>query len=158
LAQVRRLLLIGAVIAAGLYFGTALFERVAPRRWVKAYQRNVNPLQFHAAGFTPGWAVVETTGRRTGQPRRVPVGGALRGDSWWLVAGDAGHSHFVRNIEADPSVRVRVHGRWRNGTAHPIPEDDPRRRLLRLNPLNSPFVWIAGRDLLTLRIDLEPCP
>ena len=29
-------------------------------------------------------------------------------------------------------------------------------RLLRLNPLNSLFVWIAGTDLVTIRIDLHP--
>jgi hypothetical protein len=53
-------------------------------------------------------------------------------------------------------VRVRVHHRWRKGTAHLLPGDDPRRRLLRLNPANSLFIWIAGVDLLTIRVDLEP--
>jgi hypothetical protein len=40
-------------------------------------------------------------------------------------------------------------------TAHLLDDDDPRRRLLRLNPLNSLFIWIAGTELLTIRVDLD---
>ncbi|MGH2726513.1 MAG: nitroreductase/quinone reductase family protein [Actinomycetota bacterium] len=148
------LLILGGLVLAVI--AIALFERVAPRRLVRAYQRNLgNPLFRASAGIVPGWAVIETIGRRTGLPRRVPVGGRLRGNSFWLVAGAGRDSHFVRNIEADPRVRVRVHGRWLPGVAHVIAGDDARRRLLRLNPVNGMFVWIAGTDLLTLRIDLD---
>jgi deazaflavin-dependent oxidoreductase (nitroreductase family) len=84
------------------------------------------------------------------------VGGALRGASYWLVAGDARHSQYVKNITADPRVRVKVHGRWRTGTAVVCTDDDAGKRLLRLNPLNSVFVAIAGRDPVTVRIDLQP--
>ena len=135
--------------------GVALFERFAPRRWVRAYQRRANPLYRWWTGIAFGWAVIETTGRRTGRPRQVPVGGRLRGSTFWCVAGDGRHSAFVKNIEADPAVRLRVHGRWRTGTAHVLAEDDGRRRLLRLNPVNSLFVAIAAREPLTIRIDLD---
>jgi deazaflavin-dependent oxidoreductase (nitroreductase family) len=135
--------------------GVGLFERLAPRRWVRAYQRAANPGFRWWAGFSLGWAVIETTGRRTGLKRQVPVGGRLQGDVYWTVAGDGGRSAYVRNIEADPRVRVRVHGRWREGVAHVLPDDDARRRLLRLNPLNSAFVLIAATDPLTIRIDLR---
>ena len=150
-----RLLLRSLRLVAAAYLAIAVFERIAPRRWVRAYQKHVgNPTQLRTAGIVPGWAVIETTGRRTGLNRQVPVGGALRRGSFWLVAGDAGHSSYVRNIEADPAVRVKLHGRWHDGTAHLCPDDDARKRLMRLNPLNGLFVWVAGRDLLTIRIDL----
>jgi deazaflavin-dependent oxidoreductase (nitroreductase family) len=151
--KLARRALRGIVVA---YLAVAVFERFAPRRFVRGYQKYVgNPLQRNAAGLVPGFAVIETIGRRTGQLRRVPVGGALRGTTFWFVAGDARHAGYVRNIEADPRVRVKVHGRWRAGTAQLCPDDNPRMRLLRLNPLNSLFVWIAGTDLLTVRVDLE---
>jgi hypothetical protein len=35
-----------------------------------------------------------------------------------------------------------------------LTDDNPRRRLLRLNPVNSAFIWMAGRDLVTVRVDL----
>ena len=145
-----------AGIGVAYLLGVALFERLAPRRWVRAYQRAANPWFRRWTGIAFGWAVIETTGRRSGRPRQVPVGGRLRGDTYWCVAADGRLSAFVRNIEADPRVRVRVHGRWRDGTAQPLPDDDVRRRLLRMNPVNSFFVAVAGKDPLTIRIDLEP--
>jgi deazaflavin-dependent oxidoreductase (nitroreductase family) len=150
----RRFLIVVAVWAA--YTVTlGLFERLAPRSWVRSYQRAVNPVFRTWTGTALGWAIIETTGRRTGQPRHVPVGGRLRGDVYWTVAGDGRNSDFVKNIEADPRVRVRVHGSWRTGRAQVLPGDDARRRLLRLNPVNSVFVAIAAKDPLTIRIDLD---
>lgn len=147
-----------AGVAAVYYVGVALFERLAPRRIVRAYQRANNRVQVPVLGVLPGWAVIETVGRRTGTRRQVPVGGRLSGDTFWLVAGDGRHSAFVKNIEAQPRVRIRVHGRWHDATATVVDDDDPVRRLLRLNPVNSGFVWLANRgaDMLTVRVDLDP--
>lgn len=75
----------------------------------------------------------------------------------WVVAGNRSHSRYVKNLEACHTVRVRVRGRWRVGTARFVPEDDPRRRLLSsMNPVNILTIGIAGRDLATIRIDLDP--
>jgi deazaflavin-dependent oxidoreductase (nitroreductase family) len=138
--------------------GPALFERVAPRRWVIAYQRVFMALYRPLAGVVPGWAVVETIGRRTGQPRRTPVGGRLCGDTFWLVTGDRSRSQYVKNIEANPTVRVRAHGRWHTGTAQVLAHENARRRLMTMNPINGVFIWIAGTDLATIRIDLDHDP
>ena len=146
--------LVGVVVAYVVTLG--LFERLAPRAWVRRYQRAVNPFFRSWAGVAFGWAVIETTGRRSGQPRRTPVGGRLRGSTYWTVAGDGRHSDYVKNIETSPAVRVQVHGRWRAGTAHVLADDPARRRLLRLNPINSAFVAIAAKDPVTIRIDLAP--
>src|SRR5438270_6895947 len=135
--------------------GVAVFERLAPRPWVRRWQRFANPMLRPPAGWLPGWALVETTGRRTGRPRRTPVGARLQRRTVWVVAGDGRLSQWVKNVEADPRVRVKTHGRWRSGVARVLDDDNPRRRLLRANPLNSAFVWIAGTALLTVRIDLE---
>ena len=40
----------------------------------------VRPLLDHAR--LPGWALLETTGRRSGRPRRVPLGDGLRGNAF----------------------------------------------------------------------------
>jgi deazaflavin-dependent oxidoreductase (nitroreductase family) len=152
----RRLWLVVGGVAVTVV-ATAVYERVAPRSLVRAYQKHVGNRLFRSwAGITPGWAVVETTGRRSGRPHCVPVGGGMSGDVFWLVAGDGRQASYVKNIEADPRVRVRSRGRWRTGTAHLLDDDDARRRLLRLNPLNSAFIRVAGTELLTIRIDLEP--
>jgi deazaflavin-dependent oxidoreductase (nitroreductase family) len=143
----------GAVV---VFVGLALFERVVPRPVLRWYQRHVgSPLFRWTAGVVPGWVLLETVGRMTGKPRRVPVGGRLQGDTCWLLAGTGRDTQYVRNIEQNPNVRVRVHLRWREGVANPLPDDDTRARL-RGNPINGLFLWLTGHDLLTVRIDLEP--
>jgi deazaflavin-dependent oxidoreductase (nitroreductase family) len=140
-----------------IFLAIAVFERVAPRTLVRAFQKRIgNPMFRGSAGNSRGYALIETTGRRTGRPHRVPVGGGLRGDVFWLVAADGRGAQYVKNIETNPRVRVKVRGRWRTGTAQIRDNDKPFRHLVRLNPLNGLFIWIAGPDLLTVRIDLDP--
>jgi deazaflavin-dependent oxidoreductase (nitroreductase family) len=146
------------VVVAGVaayIVGVGLFERLGPRAWVRTYQRNANRLLRRWIGRAHGFGVIETVGRRSGRRHQTPVGGRLRGDRFWCVAGDASHSDFVRNIEENPRVRVRIHGAWREGTAVVLHDDRARRRLLRLNPINSAFLAIAARDPRTIRIDLD---
>ncbi|MFE7271198.1 nitroreductase family deazaflavin-dependent oxidoreductase [Streptomyces sp. NPDC057623] len=102
----------------------------------------------------PLQTVLETTGRVSGQPRQTPVGGRRVGDSFWLVSEFGDKSQYVRNIKADPRVRVRIRGRWHTGTAHLLPDDDPVARLRGLPRLNSAGVRAFGTNLLTVRVDL----
>lgn len=99
--------------------------------------------------------MLETTGRKSGQPRRTAVGGKLVDNQFWMVSEHGDHSDYVRNIKADPAVRLRIGGRWRNGTAHLLPDDDPAQRLANLPRLNSAVVRAMGSDLLTIRVDLN---
>ena len=68
--------------------------------WFQRYA--ANPITRSAADFLPGMAVIETRGRSSGLPRRVPVGGRLEGPSFWLVSEQGRRAGYVRNIEADP--------------------------------------------------------
>lgn len=119
----------------------------------------IEPVFSRAAGacWLPTHAMLETTGRRTGLARRTPVVGRVDDDTVWLVAEYGRRAAYVRNLEADPSVRVKVRGRWRRGTARALPDDDPRARLRRMRrPLLGRVVRWFGDDLLTVRIDLQP--
>jgi deazaflavin-dependent oxidoreductase (nitroreductase family) len=119
----------------------------------------VNPFVKLIAGRVPGApALLETTGRKSGQPRHTPVGNGLSGQTFWIVAEHGRHSDYVRNLIANPSVRVRVGGGWRTGTAHVLPKDDPRARLRTLDPLNAAVVRLVGTELLTVRVDLDRTP
>jgi deazaflavin-dependent oxidoreductase (nitroreductase family) len=103
----------------------------------------------------PTQTLLETTGRTSGQPRRTPLGGRLVGNQFWLVSEFGEKSHYVRNIKANPRVRLRLHGKWRTGTAHLVPDDDPHARLRELPQMNSFGVRTFGTNLLSLRIDLD---
>jgi deazaflavin-dependent oxidoreductase (nitroreductase family) len=94
----------------------------------------LNPLMkaaVHAGVASRGWAILERTGRRSGKRRRNPVGNGLDGHTFWIVAEHRRAGH-VRNIEANPRVRVKLGGRWRSGVAHLMPDDDPLERQRRL--------------------------
>lgn len=121
-------------------------------RLINRFQKWVaNPLMRRA----PTMTLLETTGRNSGQPRRTPVGGRRVGDQFWLVSEFGDRSQYVRNIRADPRVRVRLRRRWYSGTAHLLPDDDARARLRSLPRINSVAVSALGSALLTIRVDLD---
>ena len=133
------------------------------RKLVTAMQvRLFNPpvRALAARGLAPGVALLETTGRRSGRARRTPVSNGLqRGtNTFWIVAEMGHKAAYVRNIEADPRVRLRVRGRWRTGTARVLAGDDPRARLRSIPRLAATGVRAFGTDLLVVRVDLDPPP
>ncbi len=132
-----------------------VFERVAPYWLIKRYWKVVNPVFEAAAGRVPGLVLLETTGRRTGLARRVPVGGRLDGDVLWVVIAHTRNNASLKNLRANPNVRVRVGGRWREGIATVVEHDDARRRAVRINPVNGLFLAMATSDQVSVRVGLS---
>ena len=123
-------------------------ERINNRLTRFALRRGIAPRAF---------ALLETTGRRTGLPRQTPVGNGCIGDTFWLVAAHGTQADWVRNLQVHPAVRVKVGQLWRTGTAVVLADDDALARSRTL-----PYQWDAalGRLMastpLTIRIDLDP--
>ena len=124
-----------------------------------------NPLVrflFRLGVPVPGTALLETVGRRSGQLRQNPVTDGLDGDVFWIVAEHGRRAAYVRNIEANPRVRVRIGRQWLTGSARTLPDEDPRERLdaiartRRRSRLNLATVRLMGTDLLVVRVDLDP--
>ena len=118
----------------------------------------------------PTYALVETVGRRSGLRRLAPVANGLDGDTFWLIAGLGEKSAFVRNLRADPKVRIKARParlrdgwrmEWRAGTATALPDDDAdvrHRALSRGRPgyyLDGYILRALGGRRLTIRIDLD---
>jgi deazaflavin-dependent oxidoreductase (nitroreductase family) len=131
-------------------------------------KRVVNPVAMLAwrLGITPpGDALLETTGRRTGEPRRTPVCDGLDGEVFWLVAQRGHRADWVRNIRANPRVRVKMRTGsgvvWRAGTAQILDDDDPRgrQRLIGQGDLMCRLCVRASATMdtspPTVRIDLD---
>ena len=114
------------------------------------HKRVANPLMRRL----PFHTLLETTGRKSGEPRRTPLGGSKVGNEFWFVSEFGEDSQYVKNIKANPNVRVRLRGRWHNGTAHLVPDDDPHERLRSLPQFNSFGVRTFGTNLLSVRVDL----
>jgi deazaflavin-dependent oxidoreductase (nitroreductase family) len=121
--------------------------------------RLVNPVVRRVVdrGFAPRTrALLETTGRKSGLARRVPVGNGLRGSHFWVVTEHGYAADYVKNTQNDPRVRVKAGRRWREGTAHLLPEDDVAARLRFLKrPVNDALVRLVGTEHLTIRVDLD---
>jgi deazaflavin-dependent oxidoreductase (nitroreductase family) len=120
----------------------------------------VNPLVRAAARLglpLPMVVILETRGRRSGKPRRIPVGKSIEAGVLWVVAEHGRKAAYVKNIEADPRVRVRVGRRWLAGTARVLADDDWRERQRRMpNKVNSAGVRLMGTEHVTIRVDLGP--
>src|SRR3954452_8343810 len=133
--------------------------------WIqKSVLNPLDKLAFALRTPPPGDALLETTGRRTGRPRVTPVCDCLEGDTFWIISQSGRDADYVRNIEADPRVRVRgsLSSRgWRSGTARVVDDDDPeeRGRLLsrgnRWRRLCLDASARMGTSPLTIRIDLD---
>jgi deazaflavin-dependent oxidoreductase (nitroreductase family) len=122
--------------------------------------RVVNPPVRWAVrhGLAPhSYGILETTGRRSGQPRRTPVGHVVEGDTVWIVAEHGPRAGYVLNVRSNPRVRIKIRDGWRSGTARVLDDDDPKARLRQMGlRLNALVVRLMGTDLLTVRIDLDP--
>jgi deazaflavin-dependent oxidoreductase (nitroreductase family) len=113
----------------------------------------VNPPSRPLAGIAPWWVLLETRGRRSGRARRTPLArGPVEGDVVWLAAVHGRHADWVRNVEADPHVRIKLSGRWRSGRATVHDFDDSIARRFGAYARSGPRT--LGIDPALVRVDL----
>lgn len=123
------------------------------RAWV-IYWRIVNPLGRLAAGYLPWWVLIETTGWKSHRLRHTPLAlGPKNSNELWLIAVHGRHSFWVRNIEAQPEVRVQHMGKWRRGKASIQRVDDGI--LSRFNAYARSGLRIAGYEPVLVRVGLS---
>ena len=71
---------------------------------------------------------LETTGAKSGRPRKVPLTGRADDKGVWVISQHGRRAGWAHNITAEPKVRVRANNQWRSGTATFEPDDDVRAR------------------------------
>jgi hypothetical protein len=83
-------------------------------------------------------------------------------DTFWLVSEHGEGCDYVKNLIAEPKVRVKVRRRWRTGRASIVADDDGDRRRRALDKDNGIIGRVDGvifraaaSNTLTIRIDLE---
>ena len=102
------------------------------------------------------WAMLETVGRRSGLPRQTPVGNGLIDGTFWIVAAHGRQADYVRNIEHNPAVRVKLGRRWRTGVATVLDDDDPDTRSRMLpHRMDAAIGRLMQTEPLTVRIDFD---
>jgi deazaflavin-dependent oxidoreductase (nitroreductase family) len=104
---------------------------------------------------------LETTGRKTGVVRTVPVAASFDTTGAWVISQHGRRSGWAHNIAAQPAVRIRQGDRWRSGTAQFVPDDDVpgRVRTFATSRLFAPLVVATFRalqsDPISVRIDFN---
>lgn len=87
----------------------------------RGLNRLVEPAVRHgigSVGFVPtGFVVLETTGRVSGLPRRVPVAATLIGDHVLVSTLRGARSQWLSNLRSNPEVRYWLFGRPRSAHA-----------------------------------------
>ncbi|MDQ2682751.1 MAG: nitroreductase family deazaflavin-dependent oxidoreductase [Chloroflexota bacterium] len=77
---------------------------------------------------------LETVGRRTGQPHEIEIWFASDdGKTLWFLSGGRDRSDWVRNVRANPAVRIRIGQDWFTGAARDVegtPEEATARQLV----------------------------
>jgi deazaflavin-dependent oxidoreductase (nitroreductase family) len=73
-----------------------------------------------------GCGVLSTTGRKTGKTRRRCIRAIRRGDRVYVVAIGGEHNRWLKNVRANPNVRLRMRGGTYDGVAREL--RDPKER------------------------------
>jgi deazaflavin-dependent oxidoreductase (nitroreductase family) len=142
----------------------AVTGRPGPAAWAEKHLANPPLRALLRLGLHPrAFALIETTGRRTGRRRLTPVGNGLDGDVFWLIAARGHQSSYVANLTANPRCRVKASRRWHTGTATILEDDDPLGRRAGLDQANGIIGRLDGLAFratatrpITIRIDLDP--
>ena len=117
--------------------------------------RLTNPLARRLTRVARWWVVLETKGRRSGRPRQTPLARGPQIDgSMWLIAVHGRHASWVKNLGADPVVRIRIDREWHRGEAHLEPFDPALVARFNLYARLGPAA--IGIDPALVRIELAP--
>jgi len=63
---------------------------------------------------------LQTIGRTSGRARTIEIWFATDGETIYLLAGGRDGAHWVRNLRAEPRVRLRIGGQTLDGRARVI--------------------------------------
>jgi deazaflavin-dependent oxidoreductase (nitroreductase family) len=103
-----------------------------------------------------------TRGRVSGKPHEIEIWFALDGSTLYMLSGGGEKSDWVRNLQADPAVSVRVRDHTYDATARVLEagtdEDDRARRLVyeKFQPGYSGSLDSWRERSLPVAIDITP--
>ena len=108
----------------------------------------------------PPFCYLTTTGRVTGRPHTIEIWFVVEGTSFYLMAGGRDGADWVRNLEADPDVTLRVAERTYPARGRVVAEGTEedalarRRMLARYATPGTGELDSWGRSALVMAIDV----
>jgi deazaflavin-dependent oxidoreductase (nitroreductase family) len=98
----------------------------SPRSWHTGpdeFDRRTDQVNDETAWRTHMFLYLTTTGRISGLPREIEIWFTERGGLFYLIAEQRERANWVRNIQAQPRVSVRVADRQFDATARVVSDD-----------------------------------
>ncbi len=93
-----------------------------------------------------------TTGRRTGKPRQIEIWCVELGGKFYIIAEHRERAQWVRNLQADPVIKVRVGKLESRGHARILdPKRDPALHQAVSEAFDTKYGWSDG-----LVVELAP--
>ncbi|RDI63932.1 nitroreductase family deazaflavin-dependent oxidoreductase [Nocardia pseudobrasiliensis] len=133
-------------------------RKFAIERAVGRYMVNPAFRALDRAGVRSAFATeLETIGRKSGQPRRVPVSVLYDELGAWIICQHGLRSGWGNNVRANPEIRLRQGDRWRTGRAELRPDDDvvARARAFAPHPRLAPLTAAGFAALQTTPISVR---
>lgn len=93
-------------------------------RWYVLPAARAGLAPLHATPLTGSWMILTTVGRKSGQPRPVPLGYAILDGAVYCTAGFGSTAQWFRNIQANPQVEVLLPGGAISGVAEEVTDPD----------------------------------
>lgn len=92
------------------------------------------------------YCYLTTTGRRTGRPHTIEIWFGASDIGLFVLSGGGRRADWVRNLQADPSVKVRVGTRTYSATARVVqdPDEDALARRVLATKYQS---WREGKAM-----------
>jgi deazaflavin-dependent oxidoreductase (nitroreductase family) len=93
-----------------------------------------------------------TTGRVSGQPREIEIWFTEHGGRFYVIAEHGDHAKWVRNIQMEPKVEVRVGDRRFEATARVVRDhEEPQLTSAVKELFDAKYGWNEG-----LVVELKP--
>jgi deazaflavin-dependent oxidoreductase (nitroreductase family) len=93
----------------------------------------------------PQYLYLTTIGRKTGLPREIEIWFVSFDSKYFILAGHRENAHWVKNIRANPRVRVRVDDHTFDATARVLDKERDRAVYEKAQRLErAKYGWGAG--------------
>jgi deazaflavin-dependent oxidoreductase (nitroreductase family) len=92
------------------------------------------------------YCYLNTKGHKTGNPHEIEIWFGVHGDSIYLLSGGGDKSHWVKNLQADPNVSVRIGRQTFTGIACLV--KDEKEELMARHLLTGKYQgWREGQEM-----------
>lgn len=108
--------------------------------------KNENIADLLAKLSKENYCYLTTRGHKSGNPHEIEIWFGVNGDSIYLLSGGGDKSHWVKNLQADPNVGVRIGKQTFTGIAQLV-KDEKEEQMARHLLTGKYQGWREGQEM-----------